>query len=233
MSPSSPTVAGIDRWRKGWILAIDKDNTLDGLELKVAPTIFDAFELLTTAKAIAIDMPIGLVERGTRAAERELRERLGRARSSVFISPTRAALEAASHNDATLINRSLDGPGISAQSWGLAKSIRECRHALTSHPEANRWWETHPESAFAELNGREPMDSKKSARGVMQRLSALEIVWPGIGTVVSNAPPRVPVDDVLDALIAAWSARRIVDGTAVLVGPAGRDDEGFPNGVRI
>ena len=48
-----------------------------------------------------------------------------------------------------------------------------------------------------------------------------------------SAPPKVPVDDVLDAAAALWSARRISSGEATVYGPAGRDDEGFAMGIRI
>jgi hypothetical protein len=42
------------------------------------------------------------------------------------------------------------------------------------------------------------------------------------------APPRVPAVDALDACAAAWSARRIADGTAKCVGDGATDARGRP-----
>ena len=208
---------------------------LDGtkLTLSTAETAADALVQTPDCAVVAVDMPMALPVRGRRDAEAELRSRLGRAASSVFISPTRAALLAADRAAATEVNRAHDGPGISAQAWGLAGSVRELRATLPDHPAFERWFETHPETAFAELNGGEPMASKKTAVGVAQRLQTLRPLFPGLDDALLHAPAKVPVDDVLDALAACWSAVRIQAGTSLVLGPAGRDDEGFEQSIRI
>lgn len=229
-TPAGTSVAGIDRWRGGWIVALLTGRTL---RLEAAATTSEALEVTDGCAVVAVDMPMALPIRGRREAEAELRGRLGRAGSSVFISPTRAAIMAPDRAAATDVNRAHDGPGISAQAWGLAASVRELRETLPGHAAFDRWFETHPETAFAELNGGEPMASKKSALGVAQRLQALRPLIPGLDDLLLQAPEKVPVDDVLDAMAACWSAARIENGTELVLGAAGRDDEGFEQSIRI
>lgn len=221
--------AGIDRWRGGWIVAECANGTV---ELSASQTIDPVREHLASLDAVAIDMPIALVADGRRDAEAALRSALGSSARSVFTSPTRYAVGAATQAEATILNREHGGPGISAQAFGLFASIREVRSALNGRG-ANHWWETHPETAFALMNNGTPMASKRSAAGVGQRLAALNEQFSDVEGLLVQAPPKVPVDDVLDALAALWSAQRIAQGTATLYGPDGRDEEGFSRGIRV
>lgn len=224
-----PSVAGIDRWRGGWIVAEHAD---DSLRLFAAAEIHEVIDRLAECTAVAIDMPIALAVTGRRAAEGELRASLGSSARSVFTSPTRAAVEALSQSEATEVNRDHDGPGISAQAFGLFASIRELRAHLGT-PTTQHWHETHPESAFAAMNDGTPLSAKRSAKGVAERLAHLRRWFPAIDDSLLQSPARVPVDDVLDAIAAAWSAKRIADGTATLFGDPGLDDQGFPHGILI
>lgn len=202
------------------------------LTLWACPDIATVREQLADAVAVGIDMPIALVEEGRREAETQLRAALGSSARSVFTSPTRAAVAATSQTEATRLNREHGGPGISAQAFGLFASIRELRVELEGVC-CRHWWETHPETSFALLNGGPPLASKRTARGVAERLSMLSAHFPDLQDRLLAAPAKVPVDDVLDAVAAAWSAQRISHGTARVFGPAGRDDQGFPLGIRI
>lgn len=228
VAPGAP-VAGIDRWRGGWVIARGADSVDD---ITTASTVGDALDATTDCEVVAVDMPIALVVTGRRQAEADLRARLGPAGRSVFTSPTRAAIAAADQAEATVVNRAHGGPGISAQAWGLAGPIRELRGALPSAPGGECWYETHPETAFALMNGGEPLDAKRSGRGVGQRLLLLR-QWLTVDRLLADAPPKVPVDDVLDAIAAWWSARRIADGRAEIFGDPGRDDEGFEGSIRV
>jgi len=224
------THAGIDRWRGGWIVAERRHDA--SIALWSTPTIDEATDRLASCTAVAIDMPISLVETGRRVAEAEVRSVLGASARSVFTSPTRAAVEAASQTQATQLNRANGGPGISAQAFGLFASIRELRTRLRG-PEFSHWWETHPETAFAVLNDNVPLASKRTGLGVAQRLHSLRGFAPDLDSLLLQTPDKVPVDDVLDALAACWSATRIAAGTAQVFGPETRDDQGFPEGIRI
>lgn len=234
-SPSTGTsvVAGIDRWRGGWIVAESAPAPkAQSFALWTCEHIDDAVDRLSGAAVVAIDMPIALAQSGTRSAEAEVRAVLGSSARSVFTSPTRAGAEATSQAEATTVNRAHGGPGISAQAFGLFASIRELRTALRG-AHGNHWWETHPETAFARMNNGEPLASKRTGLGVAQRLVLLRPVFDGLDDHLLMSPPKVPIDDVLDALAALWSARRIESGDAEIYGSATRDDEGFALGIRV
>lgn len=190
----------------------------------------ELIELLADCQVVAIDMPMAVPEHGKRVAEIELRSYLGRSGSSVFTTPTGAAIGAPSQRTATEINRAHGGPGISAQAWGLVASINELRAAWLEYRPTG-WFETHPESAFALLNHDVPLASKRSALGVGQRLELLEPLIDGLD--LTTAPEKVPVDDVLDAVAAGWSACRIASGNERTFGAAGPDHQGFEASIRI
>jgi predicted RNase H-like nuclease len=77
-----------------------------------------------------------------------------------------------------------------------------------------RLYEVHPEVSFRAMNDGEPLaHRKKSAGGALERLRLLQrhgIHLPRL----SQAVATVPLDDVLDAAAAAWSALRIARGEA-------------------
>jgi predicted RNase H-like nuclease len=63
---------------------------------------------------------------------------------------------------------------------------------------------------------------KKTARGAGQRIAALSR-WLDPAAALGDLPGGARLDDVLDALAAAWSAQRWACGTAEVLGP-GLDD---------
>lgn len=229
MPSASSAVAGIDRWRGGWIVA---ESQRHGFTLWTCEKIGEAVDRFRNATAVAIDMPIALAPTGRRVAEAEVRAVLGASARSVFTSPTRASVLAPSQAEATVVNRANGGPGISAQAYGLFASISELRNSLAGDA-GQHWWETHPETAFALMNNGKPLASKRTGLGVGQRLAQLRAVYPRIDEQLLEAPAKVPIDDVLDALAALWSAERIASGDAVIYGPEERDDEGFALGIRV
>lgn len=99
----------------------------------------------------AIDIPIGLPETGRRAADDGARRELGARRNSVFYTPPRAALCAASHAEGTAIALTLTGLGMSQQAYTLGAKILEVEEWLTFAP--CPLLEVHPEVSFAELLG--------------------------------------------------------------------------------
>jgi hypothetical protein len=70
-------------------------------------------------------------------------------------------------------------------------------------------------------------DPKASARGVAQRIRALEPAM-DVLDALACAPPGVPATDCLDACAAAWSAARVLAGTAACVGDGAVDRRGRP-----
>jgi predicted RNase H-like nuclease len=173
-------------------------------------------------------MPMGLSDDGARACDVTAKRLLGRAGSSVFPAPLRALLRSPDYADACAVSRSLWGKAPSRQAWNLVPAIRDLDAALGDPPDP-RVFEVHPELAFRALSG-DVRDPKASARGLVQRLAALRPVM-DVDDALAAAPLRVPAVDALDACAAAWSARRIAEGTAECVGE-GTDARGREMRIR-
>ena len=177
---------------------------------------------------VAIDIPIGLPAPGTaRACDVLARKLLGPRRSSVFSAPPRALLSAADHRAANALARELTGRGISIQAFGIYGRIAAVDTVVTPATQT-RLVEIHPELAFRELAG--DVGTKHDAAGLNRRETALRQALPPFD--LTERPPRVRRDDALDALACAWSARRWLAGTAVLVpGDPPRDERGLFQGI--
>ena len=103
------TLVGIDGCRSGWIaVVISNAGEVSAHHLYL---IDDVAAVAPDAKVIAIDIPIGLPEAGRRQADLAARDFLGRRRNSVFHTPVRAALEAATHAEATAASLRVTGAG--------------------------------------------------------------------------------------------------------------------------
>lgn len=201
-------VLGVDGWKGSWVGAYVEDGLVTWRHGRFA-------ELLandpTDLAVVAVDIPIGLAEHGRRGCDLAAREALGRAASRVFLMPPRYALEAPSQAAANRLLRAADEPGCSAQTWGLRTAVLEVAAYVETHTHG-RVVEVHPELAFLHLTGI-VLPPKKTASGVAARIAALS-GWVDVLDALGRAPDRVPLDDALDALAAAWSAQRVAAGTA-------------------
>jgi predicted RNase H-like nuclease len=172
-----------------------------------------------TPEVFCIDIPIGLTEAGPRPCDVEARRILKGRASSVFDAPIRSVLMAATQSEASTIRRRIEGKGVSCQSFAIYPKIREVDEVLRSHPNIQpRVREVHPEVCFwARNQGRAMAHSKKTAEGQAERLALIESHF-GAGLVarIRASIPRssAAMDDILDALVALWTAQRIFAGTA-------------------
>ncbi len=216
-------VLGVDGWRGRWVGALLEGRSVRLLDLADVAAVL----AVPAVEVVGIDMPIGLSDDGVRACDVEARRRLGRAGSSVFPTPVRAVLATDDYAEARALSRAATDPprAPSAQSFQLVKAIRSLDDAL-GDPPADHVVEVHPELAFRALDP-ELSDAKVTARGMARRLAALRTVM-DVDAALLAAPPRVPAVDALDACAAAWSARRIADGTAECVGDGATDARGRP-----
>ena len=212
---------GVDGCPSGWFsVGFDSEGRY---ELKVFPAL--AFsELLnyhSDAKLVLVDIPIGLPEGpGGRECDKEARNRLRPHRSSsVFSAPTRQTVEQAAkatkdHATANKIERRLAGKGMSIQAFGIAPKIHEVDQAMqdreTNAPPVR---EIHPEVCFWAFNDRQPMEySKKKREGEAERLQILQRSEPRAQKILDDAcrtflRSQAARDDILDALVAAVTAR--------------------------
>jgi predicted RNase H-like nuclease len=219
-------VAGIDGCRGGWVaLTVHLPSLNTSVEIIDLPSVL-ANEPNNLA-ILAIDIPIGLLD-GSRECDKAARKLLRQLRgSSVFAAPCRASLSAKNHAAASSTNLRITGRGLSLQAWGIAPKIKQVDDAIT--PERQKWvFEVHPEVCFWALAGERPMaHRKKRKEGFDERLCLLRSIFPNIATHLQNRPALVGKDDLLDAAVAAWTAKRIWRGEAQAVCKPERDASGL------
>ncbi|MGY1733523.1 DUF429 domain-containing protein [Geodermatophilus sp. SYSU D01045] len=215
-------VLGVDGWRGAWVGALLDGRTVTLLALPDVAAVL----AVPGVEVVGIDMPIGLSDDGARACDVRAKALLGRAGSSVFAAPVRAVLATDDYAEARgLSTAATGGTSLSAQAFQLVRSVRALDDAL-GDPPPGHVVEVHPELAFRRgLGG--VTDPKVTARGLAQRLAALRPVM-DVDAALLAAPPRVPAVDALDACAAAWSARRVADGTGECVGDGSLDARGRP-----
>jgi len=205
------TVLGVDGYPKGWVGVWL--NEAGFMHADVNTALVELIASVPNTQWVAVDIPIGCPESGSRMADLLARKLLGERRSSVFPTPPRASLGAETYEEASEIARALNGKGISRQAFELRTKILEAEDVAQADP---RLFEVHPEVSFVALcrglTGHQQLSAyKKTWNGLAQRLAALARV--GI-----TIPPDLGLaglagaDDVADAALAAWSARRRAEG---------------------
>jgi predicted RNase H-like nuclease len=212
--------AGVDGTRYGWVVVVTRS---EGLDTFAARRLDEVLERTADCAAVAVDMPIGLLEaaeRGGRECERLARAEMPGRASSVFNSPCRAALEADDTPTASSLNRasSAHGIGLSAQSVALFPKLREVDGVLTPEIQ-HRVFEVHPELCFTALAKAACFDRmlrpKSSFIGLLQRVELLKGAGLDVMPLLERSTElKAKEDDVLDAAVAAWTATRRVSGEA-------------------
>lgn len=220
-------VAGADGCRDGWVVC--RRDTNGALTVTVVETLADACEGLSV---LAVDMPIGFVDRPTppRACEAEARKRLPGKTSSVFPTPCRPVLACTTYAEANALSRSL-GAGLTKQTFHLFPKMNQLDRLLRDRPDLRTIVrEAHPELAFARMNGDRPVLSKKrQPQGYAERRRLLEAN--GFPCPVDRLPGAAR-DDILDAIAVCRTALLIAEGTACRLGPADqRDAAGLPMNI--
>ena len=213
ISLEMPVAIGVDGCKAGWLyFRLDGSDMSFGVVESVAELLHQTGE----DACILIDIPIGLPEIGKleRTCDLAARKALSPKRgSSVFPTPCRQALSAASYEDATAINRRKLGRGLSRQSWAIAPKIREVDELLASSDVARRSIrETHPEVCFWGLAGGPMEYPKKTREGYLERMRILKLVEPRAEQMIAVAflthgGFEAVRDDVVDAFVAAICAR--------------------------
>jgi predicted RNase H-like nuclease len=195
-------VLGVDACRGRWLAVALDAGRFAGARLgaDVAGLVAGS----PGAAAIGVDIPIGLPATPWRDADRAARAFLGERRASVFATFPRIVLESATYEQAKAVCLERGWPRPSVQSYGMRHRILEVEQAARAD---ERIVEVHPEVSFRELAGR-PLSAKRTAAGAFERRSALAAA----GIDVPDLP--YPLDDVLDAAVAAWTAERYARGEA-------------------
>jgi predicted RNase H-like nuclease len=209
-------VAGADGTPGGWAIVImDAGRSIVHKVAALSEVIDGAADL----DILAIDVPIGLLdtyEVGGRACDRAARKLLDRRRSSVFPAPVRPVLASKSWDDACVRSRASGphGKALSKQTFGILPKIQEVDRLLQMRPELRDVVrEVHPEVCFSELVGHPMTHRKASSQGRAERRRALSLCFPDL-SVIENAGQAqgLPIEDILDAAVACWSALRLAVG---------------------
>lgn len=240
------TTIGVDGCKAGWIAVWRLGDSIPGA------AVFNSFAGLLSSfgddAIVAVDMPIGLPDRisaGGRGPERAVRALLGPRRSSLFPIPSRAAVHAepgtfpdrpmmrAARRRADAVARETSSPphGLAFQSFMLFPKIREIDALLRAEPRlAERVIESHPEAAFAILNGGRAMAwPKKTSPGAADRRALLAANGLPGEFLLQSSPKGAGTDDFLDACALLLVALRHSRGEAVShPSPPGRDSFGLP-----
>ncbi|NIJ94306.1 putative RNase H-like nuclease [Xanthomonas campestris] len=211
---------GIDGAGSGWLAVWEAG---DGLQFAGYPSVAALASALGGVAVLGVDIPIGLSEHAPRVADAQARRFVGGRRAcSIFAAPLRGMLHARTQAEASALHRALDHDGqrgFGVQSFALLSKIRAWDDAVRADPAwAQRVFEVHPEVSFAVLAGGQGLAAgKKSRAGHQQRAALLGQCYGArqVAALLERVPRALAKpDDVLDALVACWSAQRIAAGTA-------------------
>jgi predicted RNase H-like nuclease len=207
-SEVGPRVLGVDACQAGWVgIALTGQH----VSAYVAGTIDELVRSADTdglVAVVAIDIPIGLPDRERRQAD-VLAEAVGTLLgSAVFMTPVRDALNEPDHRAASARNHALAGEGMSIQAFSLKPRLLDVgRWVRQTH---HRVVEVHPEVSFAQLAGAPLTVRKRTWAGTECRRRLLADAGVMLVGDLGMTDHRVVVDDVLDAAVAAWTARRVL-----------------------
>jgi predicted RNase H-like nuclease len=241
MTGPGPVVGGLDGCPAGWVLVtVPAAGPLRGVpevtvsevtvsEVTVIADLGPVLAALESGRmvAAAIDIPIGLPSRGPRACDTEARRLIGPRRSSVFPAPVRSVLGARTYGEATDLSRRASGRGVSKQLFNILPKVREVDE-LQSRQLQDRLFEMHPELSFTVLAGAPMRSNKRTADGRAERVAALRAALGDVDHLMAGPPPAgAKRDDVLDAMVGAWTARRYLAGTHLALGGGEVDERGL------
>lgn len=208
-------IAGVDGYKKKWI-AVTQDEA--GHTAVRHPCNFVDLKEDKKLDLIVIDIPIGLTDKGVRAADLEARRFLKHRHVCVFTAPIRPILSCRRREEACEKCLALGDKRVNIFQWAIMPKVKDIDSALRSHGHiGNRVREGHPEVSFALMNNETPLFSKKKTEGIEQRERLLRNYFPDLRADI----PRL--EDVLDAYALLWTAKRILLGV----------ERRFPNSPEI
>lgn len=231
---AQPVYVGAD-WAGGqWLAAAFEGEAFAGARLYgEAGELWSAYA--ERAERICVDAPIGLPSGGEeeRACDRLAREAVGPRARSVFRVPVREAVHKQSRRAASRVNERKTGTGIGAHTWSIAAPVRQLDNLLRNvAPTREAFREADPEVCFRAFAGEPLTHAKTTAAGYAERMDALEAYdpdAPGVVREVARAGgDEATVDDALDAVALALTARPGDDPLRSLPPEPPLDDEGLP-----
>ena len=216
-------IAGIDGCRAGWIAAIRDGGAID---TRILGSDDELVALFAECAVVAIDIPIGLSERGPRPCDSHARRFAGKRGSSVFPAPLRAFINLHDYAEVNHLSRELQNRGVSKQAFMIYPKVAQIDRVLQRHHELRpRVYEIHPEVSFTMWNDGLPIAASKHTRdGLAARRTLAERHFGQL----PPTPRGAHEDDLLDALAALWTAERIAAGRHGELGDRHSDVTGLP-----
>jgi predicted RNase H-like nuclease len=220
-------VVGVDGCKGGWV-AVTYDPGAGTLSPRVHRSFAEVLDAYQNAAAIGVDIPIGLNEGEPRRCDVAARQAISPRGSSVFPAPDARLLnelfgageQLLSYNDALSLARAITNKGITKQLYYICPKIAEVNRAMSPALQ-DRVVEVHPEVSFRVLAGRPLGHPKRKSAGYDERRALLEAalgisIWSRDARAAAR--PSQP-DDLLDATVVAWTARRLAEGRAERLPP--------------
>jgi len=203
-------VAGADVAKGRWVVVVLRDGDFE--HATITKTLADFLEETQGLQVLAVDIPIGLPEgKEHRQCDLAAKAFLRPKSSSVFFTPPRPVINKPTHAEANKLSKREFGRGISQQAYALRTKILEVDPIAADD---DRIIEVHPEVCFRAMKGSPLPYSKKTWNGQMERRSLLSSEGIDLPHPIKTEAGAAPVDDLLDAAAAAWSAWRVAQGDA-------------------
>jgi len=205
-------VSGIDGYKGGWIAVIVDSGDFSHASVAWSEDLKELFTNNNIELGI-VDIPIGLTSGPAgRNVEKAARVAIPNKASSVFNTPCRQAMCAASYEDACRENQNTLKKKISKQTWAIMPKIKEAELAVRALGQ-DRVREGHPEVSFATIEGQPILANKKSAKGLLTRIGIISRIGFDLLRLSQDLPDKHPAksDDLIDAAILAWTASRVTN----------------------
>lgn len=205
---------GIDGCRVGWV-AVEISDT--GFDVDVYQSIEEICSKFQDSELMLVDMPIGLPESiNDIRPDSDVRKLLSGRSSCIFNTPCRQAVYIDDYHEASIMNRSIMGKGLSRQSFAISPKIREIDELLSRRPDLkDKLKESHPELCFAVLASNSSFIlplyySKHTLEGYKDRVDTLQDYFDKTHDIVNyiagNPALCKLMEDCVDALCLAVTA---------------------------
>ena len=231
------TIGGIDACGGGWVVVLaEGPRPLRLTTAAVRTTFVEAADFATTASAIAVDIPIGLADRGFRECDIVAQGMMSPFTGKVFKLSPRRAIMAKTVAERHRLHRELTGQGLPPPAAAFAPKVAEVNVWLLEHGKPqDRVFEVHPELCFRALNGGTPVaESKHVPAGLRVRYGLLRpffrdqdvAAW-ARGFLAGKPASAVKEDDVVDAIVACVTGATWTPETTIPGPEPPRDSCGF------
>jgi predicted RNase H-like nuclease len=229
------TFVGVDWSSEGWLAVAFDEESYDHAE--VFAEVGELWQYYEERNArILINIPVGLIESGAerRRCDELARSVLGPLQSAVLTPPVREATRKRRYQAAKRVNERKTGTELSKSAFAISGKIAAVDDLLRNVPEARTAFrESHSELCFRALAGEPLQHSKRKAGGYAERMRILashDADGPPDVQAVAEATggASVAIDDVIDAVVLAYTARPASAPLRSLPSDPPTDNKGLP-----